>query len=81
MDRPTEEEQAHIDARNDAIELEREEEQARAEGYCIHCGEDLKNCTGYKCWIRQYPRRVPYLGTHKASNKSSTQTPKVSYGI
>ena len=31
----TEAEQAHIEARNDAIELEREEEQARAEGYCL----------------------------------------------
>ena len=51
MDKPyeelTPEEQAHIDARNDSIELEREESQARAEGYCIHCGEDLD-----KCWIR-----------------------------
>ena len=46
------EEQAHIDARNDIIELEREEAQARAEGYCIHCGADLDACTGYKCWIR-----------------------------
>ena len=56
MDKPyeelTPEEQAHIDARNDSIELEREENQARAEGYCIHCGEDLDKCTGYKCWIR-----------------------------
>ena len=48
----TPEEQAHIDARNDSIELEREESQARAEGYCIHCGEDLDKCTGYKCWTR-----------------------------
>tara|TARA_Y100000768_G_scaffold288860_1_gene223027 strand:- start:1319 stop:1471 length:153 start_codon:yes stop_codon:yes gene_type:complete len=45
-------EQAAIDAHCEAMEAEREEEQAKAEGWCIHCGEDLPKCTGYKCWIR-----------------------------
>jgi len=48
----TEEQQAHIDARNDSIELAREEEQAKSQGFCIHCGDDTDSCTGYKCWIR-----------------------------
>jgi hypothetical protein len=48
----TQEEQAHIDNAHAQIELEREEAQAREEGYCIHCGADLDACTGYKCWIR-----------------------------
>ena len=52
MTRPTEEEQVHLDARAEAQEMEREEAQAREEGYCIHCGSDLGDCTGYKCWIR-----------------------------
>ena len=52
MTRPTEEEQVHLDARAEAQEMEREEAQAREEGYCIHCGSDLDECTGYKCWIR-----------------------------
>ena len=47
-----EEEQVHLDARAEAQEMEREEAQAREEGYCIHCGSDLDDCTGYKCWIR-----------------------------
>ena len=27
--------------------------EAEAQGYCYYCGENLKDCTGYKCWIRQ----------------------------
>tara|TARA_B100000927_G_scaffold289372_1_gene285854 strand:+ start:941 stop:1093 length:153 start_codon:yes stop_codon:yes gene_type:complete len=45
-------EQAAIDAHCEAMEAEREEEQARKDGWCIHCGADLDKCTGYKCWIR-----------------------------
>ena len=44
--------QAHEDAANDAHVAEQEEQQARDEGYCIHCGAELEECTGYKCWIR-----------------------------
>ena len=46
------EEQAHLDAQAEAHSFEQEEAQAKAEGYCIHCGDDLDKCTGYKCWIR-----------------------------
>ena len=46
------EEQSHYDAACEAAAMEEEEAQAKAEGFCIHCGFDLKDCTGYKCWIR-----------------------------
>jgi len=36
----------------DAAQAQAEEQQARDEGFCIHCGESLEDCTGYKCWIR-----------------------------
>tara|TARA_X000000368_G_C23050818_1_gene721335 strand:- start:2392 stop:2574 length:183 start_codon:yes stop_codon:yes gene_type:complete len=56
MERPyeelSEEEQVHLDARAEAQEFQQEEEKAKSEGYCIHCGDDLDSCTGYKCWIR-----------------------------
>lgn len=48
----SEEEQAHLDAQAEAHAFEQEEAQAKAEGHCIHCGDDLDKCTGYKCWIR-----------------------------
>jgi hypothetical protein len=47
---PTEE-QAASDYAAEAAHMEQEEQQARAEGYCLHCGDTIKNCTGYKCWI------------------------------
>ena len=47
-------EQAHLDAHCEALESEREEQEAKDEGYCIHCGADIDKCTGYKCWIRQH---------------------------
>ena len=37
--------------RTDALQQEQEEQEANDNGYCIHCGEELENCTGYKCWI------------------------------
>ena len=43
---------AHNDAAHEAALMEQEEAQAKKEGFCIHCGFDLKDCTGYKCWIR-----------------------------
>ena len=48
----TEAEQVHLDAANDAYQHEEEAQEAYDEGYCIHCGEELEDCTGYKCWIR-----------------------------
>ncbi len=45
-------EQAHLDAHCESVMMEQEEAQAKADGFCIHCGEDLDKCTGYKCWIR-----------------------------
>jgi len=48
----TEAEQVHLDAANDAYQHEEEEREANDEGYCFHCGEELEDCTGYKCWIR-----------------------------
>jgi hypothetical protein len=35
----------------DAFQQEQEEKEANENGFCIHCGEDLEKCTGYKCWI------------------------------
>ena len=53
MERPiSEEEQVHLDAQAEAQEFQREEEQAKSQGFCIHCGSDIDDCTGYKCWIR-----------------------------
>ncbi|SVE32051.1 uncharacterized protein METZ01_LOCUS484905, partial [marine metagenome] len=46
----TEAEQVHLDAANDAYQHEEEAQEAYDEGYCIHCGEELEDCTGYKCW-------------------------------
>tara|TARA_B100000470_G_C19666022_1_gene335380 strand:- start:480 stop:656 length:177 start_codon:yes stop_codon:yes gene_type:complete len=46
----TEAEQVHLDAANDAHQQELEENEAAEKGYCIHCGEQLKDCVGYKCW-------------------------------
>ena len=46
------EEQAHIDAQAEAHHMEQEERQAKEDGFCIHCGDDLDKCTGYKFWIR-----------------------------
>ena len=43
---------AHNAASQEAHHMEQEEAQAKAEGFCIHCGEDIDKCTGYKCWIR-----------------------------
>ncbi len=43
---------AHNDAAHEAHAMEQEEAQAKEQGFCIHCGFDLKDCTGYKCWIR-----------------------------
>ena len=37
---------AHNDAAQEAHHMEQEEAQAKAEGFCIHCGSDLDNCTG-----------------------------------
>lgn len=37
--------------RADALQQEQEEQEAHDNGYCIHCGEELKDCSGYKCWI------------------------------
>ena len=45
-------ETAMIDAAADAALMEEEEREANDEGYCFHCGEELEDCTGYKCWIR-----------------------------
>ena len=44
--------EAHLDAQAEAHHMEQEEQQAKEEGFCIHCGSDVDNCTGYKCWIR-----------------------------
>ena len=46
------EEQAHLDAQAEAHHMEQEERQAKEDGFCIHCGDGLDKCTGYKCWIR-----------------------------
>jgi regulatory protein YycI of two-component signal transduction system YycFG len=46
----TEAEQAHLDAANDAHQQELDENEAVEKGYCIHCGEQLADCVGYKCW-------------------------------
>jgi hypothetical protein len=46
----TEAEQVHLDAANDAHQMELEEKEANENGYCVHCGETLKDCIGYKCW-------------------------------
>ena len=43
---------AHNDAAQEAHHMEQEEAQAKAEGFCIHCGEDIDKCTGYQCWLR-----------------------------
>ena len=44
-------EQTQADYAAEAAHMEQEEQQARAEGYCLHCGDTIKDCTGYKCWI------------------------------
>lgn len=49
--RMTEQEQAHIDAQAQAHQQELEEQEANEKGYCVHCGDKLDDCTGYKCWI------------------------------
>jgi hypothetical protein len=46
------EQQAHMDAAAEAHQTELEEQEAKEKGYCLHCGDDLDKCTGYKCWIR-----------------------------
>jgi len=46
------EEQVHSDAAAEAYHMQQEEQQAKEDGYCIHCGSDIDKCTGYKCWIR-----------------------------
>ena len=46
------EEQVHMDAAAEAHHMQQEEQQAKEDGYCIHCGSDIDKCTGYKCWIR-----------------------------
>ena len=46
------EEQVHSDAAAEAHHMQQEEQQAKEDGYCIHCGSDIDKCTGYKCWIR-----------------------------
>ena len=33
-------------------EQEQKVEEARKQGYCFYCDEELKKCTGYKCWLR-----------------------------
>jgi len=33
-----------------AHQMELEEQEAKEQGFCIHCGSELKDCTGYKCW-------------------------------
>ena len=43
---------AHKDAAHESALMEQEEAQAKADGFCIHCGADIDKCTGYKCWIR-----------------------------
>ena len=48
----SEEEQAHMDAAAEAHQMEQEEQEAKEKGFCLHCGSDVNNCTGYKCWIR-----------------------------
>lgn len=48
----TEQEQACVDAQAGAHQQEQEEQEANEKGFCIHCGETLDDCTGYKCWIR-----------------------------
>ena len=42
--------QAHKDAKHDDQVMREEEQQAKDKGYCIHCGADIDDCTGYKCW-------------------------------
>lgn len=44
-------EQEAADYAAEAHHMEQEEQQAKEEGYCIHCGSDIDDCTGYKCWI------------------------------
>ena len=46
----TEAQQAHVDAANTAHAQELEENEAAEKGFCIHCGETLSDCVGYKCW-------------------------------
>ncbi len=41
-----------MDAAAEAHQTELEEQEAKEKGYCLHCGDDLDKCTGYKCWIR-----------------------------
>jgi hypothetical protein len=42
----------HEAAAHGAYQMEEEAQEAYDEGYCIHCGEEVEDCTGYKCWIR-----------------------------
>ena len=44
-----------VDYEDDSYERAKADEaerQAKEAGYCIHCGSDIDDCTGYKCWIR-----------------------------
>ena len=34
------------------IEFHPGSEDHHEKGFCVHCGETLDDCTGYKCWIR-----------------------------
>ena len=46
----TEQEQAQMDARAASQEQEQAEQEAKEAGYCYHCGAEIDDCPGYKCW-------------------------------
>ena len=52
VDANWEEVEIHEAAAADAHQQKLDEKEANDRGFCFHCGEELKNCTGYKCWIR-----------------------------
>jgi hypothetical protein len=45
--------QAQMDAHQmDALQQEQAEQEAKDAGYCYHCGAEIDDCPGYKCWKR-----------------------------